>query len=229
MRLSWRREYLADAEAATITRDPLGLARALLKVAHADEGGQGGPLSGVEHLCIAAPNAGVLSEIFPTHPEPERRIMALAQMGPAEALSLAEPPDPEVQAAAHSIVSPAFASAGGRWLAAILHGPLIQGLKPGLSLLLIGWLLAAIQGPPATQIVAGLAGTTAALTAMRVKSRFYWWPLALVWLLAVALSSFFAGAVIVLVAGAASGAFARESLAQMVSACRRAVEKYTRT
>jgi heat shock protein HtpX len=78
--VSRRREYLADASGALITRFPDGLARALekiqtesLPVAHAD--------ASTAHLYFANPFAGkAFSNLFSTHPPIADRIARLKQM-----------------------------------------------------------------------------------------------------------------------------------------------------
>lgn len=86
MAVSRKREYLADASAAELTRNPLGLANALRKIENA-----AAPTAsikrGAAHLCIADPlgkriNAkeGFVAELFGTHPPIEKRILALQAM-----------------------------------------------------------------------------------------------------------------------------------------------------
>ena len=86
MAVSRKREYLADASGAELTRNPLGLASALRKIENAAP-----PTAsikrGTAHLCIADPlgkkvNAkeGFVAELLGTHPPIERRIMALQAM-----------------------------------------------------------------------------------------------------------------------------------------------------
>ena len=86
MAVSRKREYLADASGAEMTRNPLGLASALKKIGGAVE-----PTAsikrGAAHLCIADPlgrslNAkeGFAAELFGTHPPIEKRIIALQAM-----------------------------------------------------------------------------------------------------------------------------------------------------
>lgn len=86
MALSRRREYLADATGAELTRNPLGLARALEKI----EGFAGPTVSvkrGTAHLCIADPlgmqlnqKEGGWANLWATHPPMARRISALKEM-----------------------------------------------------------------------------------------------------------------------------------------------------
>ena len=80
--VSRRREYLADASGALLTRYPEGLARALEKIA-----AQNRPLAhandATAHLYIANPfgkAAGGLHKLFSTHPPAEERIKILRQM-----------------------------------------------------------------------------------------------------------------------------------------------------
>jgi heat shock protein HtpX len=80
--VSRRREYLADAEGAMLTRFPEGLASALEKIAADDE-----PLEAANkataHLYIENPlreHGGFLNSLFSTHPPIEERIKRLRQM-----------------------------------------------------------------------------------------------------------------------------------------------------
>jgi heat shock protein HtpX len=84
--VSRRREYLADASGAELTRNPLGLASALEKIEDAVE-----PTTSVKrgtaHLCIADPLGrevndaeGAWSDLFGTHPPMAKRIAALQAM-----------------------------------------------------------------------------------------------------------------------------------------------------
>jgi heat shock protein HtpX len=86
MMVSRRREYLADASGAELTRNPLGLARALQKIESA-----AGPTvavnRGTAHLCIADPlgrplnlKTGVWANVFASHPPMAARIAALEEM-----------------------------------------------------------------------------------------------------------------------------------------------------
>ena len=78
--ISRRREYLADASGALLTRYPEGLASALQKI-----GQYGRPLkhqsNAIAHIYLADPTAGKkgqwLSNLFSTHPPIADRIMAL--------------------------------------------------------------------------------------------------------------------------------------------------------
>lgn len=86
MAVSRRRESLADASGATLTRNPLGLALALEKI-----NGYTGPTrsinQGTAHLCIEDPKGRAVGEredwignLFATHPPIEKRISALREM-----------------------------------------------------------------------------------------------------------------------------------------------------
>ena len=78
--ISRKREFLADASGALLTRYPEGLARALEKIS-----ARGLPLahqsSAIAHLYIADPTAGkktsYIAKLFMTHPPVEERIKAL--------------------------------------------------------------------------------------------------------------------------------------------------------
>jgi len=87
MMVSRRREYLADASGAELTRNPLALARALEKIEHAHL-----PTVAIKrgsaHLCIADPlgkaiglRQGWLPDLLASHPPMPNRISALRQMG----------------------------------------------------------------------------------------------------------------------------------------------------
>jgi heat shock protein HtpX len=86
MMVSRKREYLADASGAELTRNPIGLARALEKI----EGAVAPTQSinrGSAHLCIADPlgrqmnlREGFWSDLFASHPPMASRIEALKAM-----------------------------------------------------------------------------------------------------------------------------------------------------
>jgi heat shock protein HtpX len=86
MMISRRREYVADASAAELTRNPVALASALQKLENASA-----PTSaikrGVAHLCVVDPlgrkvnqSEGFWPELFATHPPIGKRIMLLNSM-----------------------------------------------------------------------------------------------------------------------------------------------------
>ncbi len=86
MMVSREREYLADASGAELTRNPLGLARALEKIEGAVE-----PTPAIKqgsaHLCIADPlgrqaqlQSSFWSDLFASHPPMAKRIAALKAM-----------------------------------------------------------------------------------------------------------------------------------------------------
>jgi heat shock protein HtpX len=86
MAVSRRREYLADASGAELTRNPLALASALTKLESA-EAPTASIKKGSAHLCIVDPigrvmNAkeGFVAELFGTHPPISKRIMLLKAM-----------------------------------------------------------------------------------------------------------------------------------------------------
>ncbi|HTK59835.1 MAG TPA: M48 family metallopeptidase [Candidatus Baltobacteraceae bacterium] len=80
--VSRRREYLADASGALLTRFPEGLARALEKISSYD-GALRHAGSATAHLYIANPfgKGGWAAGLTSTHPPIEKRIAALRQMG----------------------------------------------------------------------------------------------------------------------------------------------------
>lgn len=84
--VSRRREYLADATGAELTRNPLALAEAL-EVIEAEAGATRAIKQGSAHLCIADPlgrrvnhREGRLADFFATHPPMHKRIEALRAM-----------------------------------------------------------------------------------------------------------------------------------------------------
>src|SRR5262249_41750304 len=87
MMVSRRREYLADASGAELTRNPMGLARALEKIDEAVAPTKS-INQGTAHLCIAGPlgrqvnlkEHGFGSDLFASHPPMAARIAALKEM-----------------------------------------------------------------------------------------------------------------------------------------------------
>ncbi|MFH1181234.1 MAG: M48 family metallopeptidase [bacterium] len=80
MAISRKREFLADASGALLTRFPEGLARALEKIS-ADKNPMRIASTANAHLFIASPFRGKsLSSLFLTHPPIEQRIKALREM-----------------------------------------------------------------------------------------------------------------------------------------------------
>ena len=80
--LSRQREFLADAEAVLLTRDPEGLALALMKIGVATGALRGGDIIG--HMFIVEPFGSrmpLLYRLFPTHPPIEERVELLAREG----------------------------------------------------------------------------------------------------------------------------------------------------
>jgi len=87
MMVSRRREYLADASGAELTRNPLALASALEKIAKA-HAPTASVKRGTAHLCIADPlekavglRRGWAPDLLASHPPMANRITALRQMG----------------------------------------------------------------------------------------------------------------------------------------------------
>jgi heat shock protein HtpX len=73
--LSRTREYLADAGAVELTKNPDAMISALLKISGRDTI-QDMP-SGLMAMCLANDSAGFFSNLFSTHPSIERRVQAL--------------------------------------------------------------------------------------------------------------------------------------------------------
>ncbi|MFH1423820.1 MAG: M48 family metallopeptidase [Candidatus Nealsonbacteria bacterium] len=80
MAISRKREFLADASGALLTRYPEGLARALAKIA-VDPAPMKRVSNSTAHLYISSPFRGKrFSSFFSTHPPVEQRIKALKEM-----------------------------------------------------------------------------------------------------------------------------------------------------
>jgi heat shock protein HtpX len=86
MMVSRRREYLADASGAELTRNPLALAKALEKIEFAADPTRA-IKRGTASLCIADPlgrkaglREGFAAELFASHPPMVKRISALREM-----------------------------------------------------------------------------------------------------------------------------------------------------
>jgi len=79
--ISRRREYLADASGALLTRYPEGLARALEKIA-AENQPMARASQATAHMFIANPFSGrKIAGLFSTHPPVEERVKRLREMG----------------------------------------------------------------------------------------------------------------------------------------------------
>ncbi len=82
--VSRKREYLADASGALLTRYPEGLARALEKIAMQNQGPMANANHATAHLFLSNPfgesAAGFFARIFSTHPPVEDRIAELRKM-----------------------------------------------------------------------------------------------------------------------------------------------------
>jgi heat shock protein HtpX len=82
--VSRKREFLADASGALLTRYPEGLANALIKIS-ADPTPMRHTSSATAHLWLAEPVKGKkvsgLAKMFMTHPPVEERVKALMEMG----------------------------------------------------------------------------------------------------------------------------------------------------
>lgn len=77
--ISRKREYLADASAAKLTRYPEGLASALEKIMKYNRGKMK-VSEAVSHLFFVDPNKSALDELFATHPPIKKRIEILRSM-----------------------------------------------------------------------------------------------------------------------------------------------------
>lgn len=86
--VSRRREFLADASGALLTRYPEGLARALEKIRETNQQPMAHASDATAHLYIANPfgiKASGLHGLFSTHPPISERVTALRAMGGAAA------------------------------------------------------------------------------------------------------------------------------------------------
>jgi heat shock protein HtpX len=86
MAISRKREYLADASAAELTRNPQGLISALEKIRGAIMPTKA-INNGVAHMCITDPRGslieeklGMTADLMASHPPMEKRILALKVM-----------------------------------------------------------------------------------------------------------------------------------------------------
>lgn len=77
--ISRKREYLADASGAELTRYPDGLASALEKIKKLNQGKMDVSES-ISHLFISDPNRSPLDNLFATHPDINSRIRILRAM-----------------------------------------------------------------------------------------------------------------------------------------------------
>jgi heat shock protein HtpX len=77
--VSRRREYLADASGAELTRYPEGLASALEKIA-GHYRGEMDVSEAVSHIFFVDPNKSALDSLYATHPPMEERIRRLREM-----------------------------------------------------------------------------------------------------------------------------------------------------
>lgn len=79
--ISRKREYLADASGAKLTRNPHGLASALKKIKH-DSHHLNTATKATAHLYISTPFKGkmMMSKLFSTHPPLDERIKILEEM-----------------------------------------------------------------------------------------------------------------------------------------------------
>jgi heat shock protein HtpX len=92
MSISRKREFLADASAAELTKYPQGLASALRKLGASELPAETGSTA-TAHLCIVAPlgAGGKASSMFSTHPAIEERIARLDELAGGQ-LHTSRPP-----------------------------------------------------------------------------------------------------------------------------------------
>ena len=81
MAISRSREYIADADGAKISGDPLALASALRKLAYGNSRQQNNVSENTAHMFIVNPLTGKsLQSLFSTHPPIDDRIEKLEKM-----------------------------------------------------------------------------------------------------------------------------------------------------
>ena len=97
--VSRRREYLADASAVELTRNPLGLARALTRIA-SDPAPLRHANRATAHLYIENPlkKTKEVTGVFDTHPPVQKRIAVLLEMAHVGPEALADGAGPAPQA-----------------------------------------------------------------------------------------------------------------------------------
>jgi len=88
--LARRREYLADAGAVELTKNPDALVSALQKITRAPAFTE--LPSEIRAMCIEAPHRR--GDLFSTHPAMEKRVAALVEFAGARPLSPAATPHP---------------------------------------------------------------------------------------------------------------------------------------
>ena len=121
--LSRSREYLADAGAVELTKNPDAMISALQKIS--GKGELNNVPSGIMELCLDNPRDGIV-DMFATHPSIESRIDALVRFGGGRVVEQAPAPDvlPEQEPAPQNTPAPSGAPRRGPW------GPL-GGTGPG--------------------------------------------------------------------------------------------------
>ena len=137
--VSRRREYLADASAVELTRNPLGLARALTRIA-SDPAPLRHANRATAHLYIANPlkKTKEVTGVFDTHPPIQQRIAVLLEMAHVGPEALAEGAGPAAAGA------PAPQAAGGTAAQARVPPVPVTPTPP-----------AAHRGPPAPPLAPG--------------------------------------------------------------------------
>jgi len=204
-----QREFLADAEAATLTRDPIGLARALATISAEryealsswpealripfirPRGSEIARQIGIEHLCIVLNHRGLFDAFFPTHPNPRDRIAALESMAPPECEVTAEAvaAPTAAPAAAQEATKEARAHEAARKTGLPVE-PFLRGLAVGGLLQAYPFLMLALElvGSPSDVdrygflpplLPFGLGGMIAAFVANRRNGGRLWWPVVL--------------------------------------------------
>ena len=88
--LSRSREFLADAGAVELTKNPDAMISALMKISGRSE--LEGVPSGIMEMCIDNPRSG-FADLFATHPPIEDRVDALVKFAGGRLPEPAQPPD----------------------------------------------------------------------------------------------------------------------------------------
>ena len=129
--VSRKREYLADASAVELTRNPLGLARALDRIA-TDPGKLKHANRATAHLYIASPlkKNKAVTGVFDTHPPIAERIKILLTMAHVEPEALGERPAGPEGAPVSSVAAGAVGGSFGGAAAAVAPQPPVTPAQP---------------------------------------------------------------------------------------------------
>lgn len=134
--VSRQREFLADASAVQYTRNPQGIAAALLKIKKSAQGSNLSSKNAAEfsHFFFANGVSSFFSRMFATHPPLNERIVRVYPAGPAELENLIDKPRPSAQQTTESFNADAERKAGAPSSAPVENGAATEtGSKLGLD------------------------------------------------------------------------------------------------